>query len=156
MPSSRHGCTSRVSGSDPTVFKAHISSGQGQRRPTAKSASKLVPFIPEYAQVVVLQGQAQDLPSDSTVRLLAEFHLNTRMKSSALVQVLPKNAKLLNFAKTLAGDIDIKGVVMPDVPSTSTEKQQKWGIPWDPMQFVSQAFKLGHPCNLKSQLPTPL
>ena len=118
--------------------------------------SKLPPLIPEYAQVVTVAGPANSLPPDSTRRLEANFVLPSDV--STPVPLLPAQSKLLKSYSTLlglkAGGDD--GCSLEGLSFKSNMISQKWGIPWEPIQFMQKANEVGHPCSLSSLVPDQL
>ena len=136
-------------------------------------ASRTAPFIPEFALVATLRDAPNNLPPNTTTRLTAPFVLATSTVRNFHLMQLPAEAKLLQSYATLTDQVNKGGEHVsvqvapkppqPHVPGSSTnvatqqhEEEQKWGIPWTPLEFVTQAHLMGHPCSLTSKIPTEL
>ena len=123
-------------------------------------ASHLPPLVQEFKQVVHVRGKANMLPSQDTVRLSADFELPSTVDS--LIKIIPQQSKLLKTSSTVAdsmkgGEIgEISSKLCSDKPAAETVCEQKWGVPWSPEEFVSQAILAGHLSSLKSFAPDVL
>ena len=124
-------------------------------------ASKLPPLVSEFKQILTIRGSATSLPSPDTGRLEKDLPLPSSIASP--LKVLPKQSKLIHSVSTVADSMK-GGVVVDesssklssDKPAAGTVLEQKWGVPWSPEEFVSQAILAGHPCGLKSFVPDVL
>ena len=128
---------------------------QGNLQP---KASKLPPLVPEFKQIVSITGPQQHLPSPKTIRLDAALSLHQTIKSS--VSKLPESSKLLKTGSIVAGSmkggLSVESSSSLEKPGSVAVLEQKWGVPWSPEEFVSQAVSAGHPCSLRSFVPEVL
>ena len=100
------------------------------------------------------------LPSSDVVRLDQDFSLPVSVVFP--LPIIPKQSKLIKTGSTVAGsmkggvDAESSAKLCSEKPAAGTVLEQKWGVPWSPEAFVSQAILAGHPCSLKSFVPDVL
>ena len=118
-------------------------------------AHKLPPIVPEYHTMIQVTNTRNKLPSSQ---------LAFRLKSPAVVEcissgrniTIPAYSKLMS--EQLNNDASVNGGVDNGIINKSDQStvSQTWGIPWSPMQFVTEASKAGHPSSVRSLAPAVL
>ena len=121
-------------------------------------AQRLPPIVPEYQTLIKATNTRSKLPSSQ---------LSFRLKSPVEIECLTSGKKITIPAysklvsEQISHDTTSNGgesgsiVNNPNQPDVSTVSQT-WPIPCSPMQFVTEASKVGHPASLKSFAPTVL
>ena len=124
-------------------------------------ASRIPPIVADWKTHVIAVGPAALLPNIQTNQKLEKLH-QFHPQVVCPLRVLPSQSKLLSVK--MGVDL-VKGgdrtVTTPDssiASSTSNVKldSQRWAIPWDPIEFIAEAHKAGHPVSLKSIIPDEL
>ena len=127
---------------DPSLNKARAVAGSQPK------ASKLPPIVAEHKVVLVLTGPAKAFKSlQPMCRLKRPWQLPQQIVSAT--RIIPAESQLLRSTP-----LQVMGGYKE--PSSSGEVQQAWGVPYTPSEFVSEAFKSGHPKTFRVLLPKPL
>ena len=106
---------------------------------------RLPPLVSEFASVVSVQGPVSVMPDSPT--LSCAWPLPPECFSQHKVPVLPVGTKRLSAFLTSGNQEGLEGQGSACV---------KFGIPWLPKDFVTQAIKCKHPKLLTAALPGPL
>ena len=127
---------------DPSLNKARAVAGSQPK------ASQLPPIVAEHKVVLVLTGPAKAFKSlQPMCRLKRPWQLPQQIVSAT--RIIPAESQLLRSTP-----LQVMGGYKE--PSSSGEVQQAWGVPYTPSEFVSEAFKSGHPKTFRVLLPKPL
>ena len=108
-------------------------------------SKRLPPLVSEYASVVTVRGSAALVPAASP--LPADWVLPPMCSSHPELRVLPAGSKRLSAFPTSGS---------PEGLEEQSCICVKFGIPWVPKDFVSQAVRCKHPKLLATALPGAL
>ena len=139
-----------------TLHNASVPAARAAQVAASRQPNKrLPPLVSEFAAIVTLRGPESLIPSSSVLE--AAWPVDASCISHPPTSVLPAGTKRLSSFPDRGSQ---KGLEATGVSQQGLETKGacmvKFGIPWLPSDFVSQAIKCKHPKLLASALPKPL
>ncbi|CAE7673348.1 unnamed protein product [Symbiodinium sp. CCMP2456] len=129
-----------------TLHEASVPAARAAQVAASRQPNKrLPPLVTEFAAIVTVRGPESQIPSSSVLE--AAWPVDSSCIVHPPTPVLPVGTKRLSSFPDRGSQqgLEAKGACMV-----------RFGIPWLPSDFVSQAIKCKHPKLLASALPKPL